>query len=449
MINKINQSLLVVVFSITSIFAQSSLLQSGPMVGYSEMTEVVLWVQTTKSANVQFRYWAKDNSSKKLLSEIIQTSDEKYLTAHVVLKNLQPGTFYNYELLINNTLVTIPYLLQFQTQKHWQWRTPPPDFSFVFGSCVYVNDAPFDRPGNPYGAEIPIFDEILKQKPDFMLWLGDNIYYREGDWYSKSGMSYRYTNSRSYKPMQALLGSVHNYAIWDDHDYGRDNDDRSYKMKDVTLDLFKSFWGNNSYGTKSTDGIFSRFIWGDTEFFLLDDRFYRSPNNSQNDENKTMFGKEQLGWLKDALINSDATFKFIVNGNQIINTNSKKECLYMFPNEYKDLMSFLKNNKIPGVIFLSGDTHYSEALQLSDSTFYPLNEFTSSSITAGLDQKPMTQNNLRLPNSFVNDKHNFCVVKINGPKENRVAIIEFLDFTGASRWKMEVPANSLKVKPSK
>ena len=31
-------------------FAQNSILQSGPMVGYCEMTEAVIWLQTNKKA---------------------------------------------------------------------------------------------------------------------------------------------------------------------------------------------------------------------------------------------------------------------------------------------------------------------------------------------------------------------------------------------------------------
>ncbi|MDA0986550.1 MAG: alkaline phosphatase D family protein [Bacteroidetes bacterium] len=429
--------------------SQNSKLKSGPMVGFSEMTEVLLWAQTSEKATVQFRYWDKLNSKNKFLSVIENTNDEKYFTAKIILKNLQPGTFYNYEILINGKVSPKDYELKFQTQKYWQWRTPPPDFSFVFGSCVYVNDIPFERPSGPYGADVPTFQEILKQNPDFMLWLGDNIYYREGDWNTKSGMTYRYTHSRSHKSLQPVLGSIHNYAIWDDHDYGRDNDDRSYRMKDVSLDLFKNFWGNNSFGLNSTPGVFGRFTWSDAEFFLLDDRYYRSPNNSPNDENKTMFGKEQFNWLKDVLINSDATFKFIVNGNQILNTNSKKECLNMFPNELKELLGFLKNNKIKGVIFLSGDLHYSEVLQHTDSTFYTLYEVTSSSLTAGLDKNPLQQNSLRVANTLVNDKHNFSLVKIKGPKENRVAEISLVDFTGTKRWQIEIAANSLRFTETK
>gem|GEM_PF-6823568 len=49
---------------IQGVFAQANLLQSGPMVGYSEMKEVLLWVQTKSSAKVKFAYWEKGNASQ-------------------------------------------------------------------------------------------------------------------------------------------------------------------------------------------------------------------------------------------------------------------------------------------------------------------------------------------------------------------------------------------------
>ena len=60
-----------------------------------------------------------------------------------------------------------------------------------------------------------------------MLWLGDNIYTREVDFYSLSGYQKRYTHTRNIKEMQPLLSNTHHYAIWDDHDYGPNNTDRS------------------------------------------------------------------------------------------------------------------------------------------------------------------------------------------------------------------------------
>ena len=51
-------------------FAQNSILQSGPMVGYCEMTETVIWLQTNKKASVKIAYFALDNPSKIFYSDV-------------------------------------------------------------------------------------------------------------------------------------------------------------------------------------------------------------------------------------------------------------------------------------------------------------------------------------------------------------------------------------------
>lgn len=46
--------IILMILTFSSAWAQENFLQSGPMVGYSTMKEVLLWVQTNKPANVHF-----------------------------------------------------------------------------------------------------------------------------------------------------------------------------------------------------------------------------------------------------------------------------------------------------------------------------------------------------------------------------------------------------------
>ena len=45
-----------VIFFVSSIYAQKDLLQSGPMLGQSQMREVSIWIQTKESAKVKIGY---------------------------------------------------------------------------------------------------------------------------------------------------------------------------------------------------------------------------------------------------------------------------------------------------------------------------------------------------------------------------------------------------------
>lgn len=438
-----------VLFAVTlsSVFVFSqSLLRSGPMVGYGQMTEVMLWVQTTKPATVQFRYWPVGQSGKKSSSARVVTNETDALTVHVVLSGLSPGTKFEYELLINGKAEKRPYPMRFQTQPLWQWRTDPPEFTVAFGSCAYMNEAEFDRPGKPYGSDHGIFTILADKQPDLMLWLGDNVYYREADWNSVSGLRYRNSHSRALPELQPLLAAAHHYATWDDHDFGPNDADRSYKLKSHALEAFQLFWANQTYGTEELRGVFQRFEWGDVEFFMLDDRYHRSPNKAPDNEEKTMFGKKQLEWLADALTSSLATYKAIVNGNQVLNPYHYSEALSEYEHDYKELLSMIKQRKIPGVFFLSGDRHYSELLRLTDSMFYPLYDFTSSLLTAGLSGPRELEVNspFRVPGTLVSDAHSFGILRFSGKRTERKVTMECWDQSGKMRWTHELKAAELK-----
>ncbi len=428
------------------LFSQTPKLRSGPMVGYSEMTEVLLWVQTTKAAAVQFRYWPLGRPTARTTTASLSTRSDDAFVARATISRLAPGTRYGYELLIDGKVVKRPYPLEFQTQSLWQWRTDPPAFAAAIGSCLYINEKDVDRPGTPYGSDERILTSIASTKPDLMLWLGDNTYYREVDWNTSEGLRYRWTHTRSLPELQPLLGSVHHYYMWDDHDFGPNDADRSYRLRTEALAVHKLFAANGTYGTLETPGTFGRFEWADVEFFLLDDRFHRSPNGSPDGPDKVMFGRPQLQWLKDALINSRAPFKIVANGNQVLNPLSEFEALVQFRTEYDDLLAFIKSNRIPGVVFLSGDRHMAELIRLDDSTFYPLYDFTSSSLTAGLSRPrgKEVDNPYRVPGTLVSDAHNFGMLRFSGPRTDRVLTMECRDVDGKVRWTHTIRASELR-----
>jgi len=148
-----------------------------------------------------------------------------------------------------------------------------------------------------------------------MLWLGDNVYFREPD-NTKNAMLHRYTQVSSHPELQPLLASTHHYAIWDDHDFGPNDSDRGFFNKKAALEVFKAFWANPTYGIDNQDGITTMFSWGDCDFFLLDNRYYRTPVNRRTGK-REILGESQKQWLFDNLVFSKAKFKFVLIGGLI------------------------------------------------------------------------------------------------------------------------------------
>ncbi|MDJ0657327.1 MAG: alkaline phosphatase D family protein [Xanthomonadales bacterium] len=417
-------------------------LAAGPMVGYSTMGEVAVWAQTRRGASVQLRYWPQSDPDQAMLSRTRLSFAETGFTVQLTATGLDPGTRYGYEVLVDGRPVARAYPLEFVTQPLWQWRGDPPPFRFALGSCNFVNQPEVDRPGGPYGNNHHIFHSVYEANPDFMLWLGDNTYLREVDWNSRSGIYRRYSHDRALPELQPLLGSVHHYAAWDDHDYGPNDADRSYWLKQVTREAFMDFWANPNYDVTGTGGITGTFNWNDAQIFLLDNRWFRS-NNDRVSGTRQVFGPAQVQWLLDALKYSKATFKFVATSTPFLFDHMEGENhILIAPEERSELIAAITAEKIPGVIFLSGDLHYSQFVEVQRPDAYPLYEWTVSSLTAGISSPPDPAGLNVVPGSVVT-AHNFGLVDITGPRDNRVARLKIVDHRGKTRWERTIRAAEL------
>ena len=425
-----------------STYAQD-LINSGPMVGYSTMQEVLLWVQTEERANVHFEYYEINNPKVKFSTDKIETEKKNGYVAKLIADQVVPGKKYKYEVYINNYKIERNYAMEFQTQELWKWRTDPPDVKFIIGSCSYINEPKFDRPGKPYGSNFEIFNSINKKNPDFMLWLGDNTYLREPDWNSRTGFIKRYSHTRAFPELQPLLASTHHYATWDDHDYGPNNSDGSFWLKETASEIFKLFWGNPNYNVTGKGGITGFFQWSDLDFFLLDNRYHRTANNNLTG-NRQMLGKDQIDWLINALSFSQASFKFVAVGGQVISNGVVYENYATYPDERKYLLDKIREAKIEGVIFLDGDRHHTILSKMQETkNVYPLYDLTCSSLTAGVNNDNEPYNSFKLEETFVN-VNNFGMLNVTGPTNDRELTIQIFDKDGKELWIKSIKANDLK-----
>ncbi|MEM0999146.1 MAG: alkaline phosphatase D family protein [Bacteroidota bacterium] len=422
--------------------AQQSFLQSGPMLGYSEMREVMLWVQTNATATVHFTYREKGKKSPEYHTASVKTEKTRGYAAHCLADQVEPGKDYEATLFINDQAISLPYPVEFHARDLWQWRTEPPAFKFVIGSCAYHPDPTYDRPGKPYGGDEQIFKHILDQEPDLMIWLGDNMYLREADWNTMTGIHYRYTRSRSLEVLQPLLARVHHYAIWDDHDYGPNNSDQSFIHREKTLAAFKHFWANPTYGVLGESGVTTQFSWSDCDFFLLDNRYFRSAANRTTGK-RTMLGEHQIEWLLDALKASQATFKFVCIGGMVLSEAAMYEnYIALYPQERKHLLEAIQKDGISGVIFLDGDRHHTELSKWSPEGQFTIYDVTISPLTSGAHQGDGGKNALLVEGTEVAER-NFATLEVTGPREDRLLTIRVFNMNGEEKWEYEIRAKEL------
>lgn len=137
------------------------------------------------------------------------------------------------------------------------------------------------------------------------------------------------------------------------------------------------------------------------EIFFPDFRSYRSPNpDNDKEELAAMMGQEQLQWLKDGLKESTATWKIIsshdplgvVTGGDGDRDSFGQEDVKIKGRELelKDLLGFIHDEDITGVVSLTSDVHYTAYVNMSPEKaeggwkqFKPLDEFVIGPIHAG------------------------------------------------------------------
>ena len=418
-------------------------LRAGPMVGDTDMHNVSIWLQTEVPGPVALSYWAIETPEQKREMNAT-TRDEGIATTTVRLKGLKAGQTYAYQVTVEDKAGPV---LQFKTHPRWQYRNmvPPPGFRLAMGSCAYINEPERDRDGRAYGGDYQIFDRMAEAKPDLMLWLGDNTYFRENDYTSAEGMAHRYRHDRALPQLQRLLQTGRHQAIWDDHDYGPNNSNHSFTLKGDALNLFQRYWANRSHGLPGHPGIYGSFTESDVEFFLLDNRSFRDSDEDLRNPTKAQFGAEQMRWLKNALLASTATFKVIAAGGQFLNDYNRFEGWTHFKAERADFMDWLAANRVRGVLFLSGDRHQTELIKLPRHGHYPLYELTCSPLTAG-PSKGMGDEDKKsflVPGTLVQQR-NFCTIDFSGYRNSRKMVIRSYNSDGTPLWSHEVNEAELK-----
>ena len=392
------------------------------MFGHIGTNTAGVWMMLRGTSTLTFTL--EDPDGEKV-QQTLHLSGENYYGKYVPLllqfEELKPSSEY---------ILSLELDLEKQ-EKTWSFFTHSEnetgDFSFLFGSCAYIGKG-MGKLVEPPGKNHDIYLSMLQQNADFMLWLGDNVYFLNGEYNSHKRMMKKMIKVRQNPEMNSFLTSMPHYAIWDDHDYGPNDGDRTWKNKDESLEVFGRFWPNPGFGTETTPGNFCSFDYKDCSFFLLDDRYYRD-----KEEFTEFLGPGQLEWLKNGLKESDATFKFIACGSQVLNDITKGESYAKFFAERRNLFNFIRNEKINGVVFLTGDRHFTEVLKLEQEDMYPLYDLTLSPISMWVykfgEGHRERYNPLRIEGTLFQEM-NFGKIRVSGAEGDRTATLEIRDKQG-------------------
>jgi alkaline phosphatase D len=312
-------------------------------------------------------------------------------------------------------------------------------------------------------AGYPIFDVMLRHKPDFFLFLGDTIYSDSpcpsppnepgADSVARSLPEYRarHRYQRGAAALRRFLESVPVYVIWDDHEV-RDNFSGPYEgLMPAGRQALREYWPISTHPVEP-HRLYRTVRYGtDLELFILDTRQYRSRNSDQDGPEKTMLGSAQLIWLLEGLEKSTATWKVVATSVPL--SIPKPGPLANpgfdgwnggpdgtgFERERRVIVDAIVAKKMKNVVFLGGDVHYIQATSYDPNQdgAADFHEFVAGPLSARAGRLTPPSPGLH-PTSFVNDGgfYNFGLVRVTRSSFE----VSFIDDAGKTRFSHRLPA---------
>ncbi len=213
-------------------------------------------------------------------------------------------------------------------------------YAFYYGD--HGQTEPYAGPDKDQG--YPALETILDLAPDYFIGTGDNVYFDEPNRseferkqnegknphpggfdgeavIDETGMRKKYHQQFIQQRFRELFKKVPTYWEKDDHDY-RFNDSDPYRDFPITHEIGAKNWREQLPVVDPDEGDAKPYrthrMNEDLQIWLVEGREYRSHNKMEDGPEKTIWGKEQLAWLKTTLSESDATFKILISATPMV-----------------------------------------------------------------------------------------------------------------------------------
>ncbi len=412
-------------------------------------TSAIIWARASHGPSQMHVEYATDPAFTNPLTAqtepgaVTQATD---YTAHLKLDQLTPDTTYYYRVWFTaNPDEAKPV----QGAVTGTFRTAPSSETSRPIAFTVIGDLGGQGFCRRLDAGYRIFTPMLALGPDFVIANGDLIY-ADGtcpadgpaagpadfenipgdfpaindpavDWTDPAMVTGVYVKHWQYNRadphFQRFLANTPVYAQWDDHEVINDFGAQwAYQNKETQrrpgfANLVQAgretfFWYQPVDRVSGDENrIYRSFNWGkDLDLFIVDCRSYRSRNDEPDGPGHTMLGAEQLEWLKQGLLTSQATWKIVSFDVPIsIPTGSNAaefgrdgwangtaddfSAQTGFERELTDLLTFIDDNNIQNVAFVVTDVHFAMTIAYSadlngDGDTVDFYEFVSGPVNA-------------------------------------------------------------------
>jgi phosphodiesterase/alkaline phosphatase D-like protein len=359
-------SLFSILLNRSSDLAASTNLTHGPLLGAVTDTGVKIFSRTTQQAFSKVIY-KKSSDTDFNSSGTVNTIAGNDYTATIALSGLAPNTSYDYHLVINGAIAAT------STFKTLPVADQPAKFSFAVGADFLHSMQPFT-----------VMDSVDAKNPAFNLFIGDTIY---GDVTPVAStldqFRTKYKENLSDVKLAGFLSRRPAMYTWDDHELQNNWDAGQTGLYIPARQAFDEYIATQNPNPRTAGTLYYSFKTGQTDFYVFDTRTFRSRNGAIDNSSKTLLGNIQKSDFKTWLTNSTAKFKVVVTSIPFSGLGEmKSDAWFGFQTERAELLNFIKDNNIKGVVFIGGDQHWSLVSRINAGPTYHLYEFVPTPLAA-------------------------------------------------------------------
>jgi alkaline phosphatase D len=402
----------------------------GVVVGDVTPRSAVLWARADRGGTLQVKL--SGGPHRRIERVRVRAADD--WTGQVRLSGLSPGRSYSYRVRFAPG----------GRAARGSFKTAPAESKATPVRLAFGGDVAGQNVCRDATEGFPILDTIHAWRPDLFVGLGDMIYADNactptgmygnaqlpGDFGPATDLAsfwahWRY--NRADPASQGLLANTSYVGVWDDHevinDFGPLTDVGTAPPYTPGVHLLpiglQAFLDYTPIATAPR--LYRSLRWGQhLELFVLDTRSYRDANFALDSQQhpKTMLGKEQLAWLEQGLVRSDATWKVIVSsvplsiptGFPVTNGRdgwANFDQATGFENELLNLLRLMAENGVDNTVWITTDVHFAEAfryLPFPDRPNFAVHEIATGPLNAGI-----------FPNRDVDPTLNPQVLFFHGP----------------------------------
>lgn len=344
------------------------------------------------------------NKELKVSEEKIKI-DDKYSIVKLSVSNLKPETDYSLKIYKGKQLIDERFFRGLDHNKT--------ELSLLIASCL---DASYEK------LQSKMWKQVYGQYPEVMFLIGDNVYADKGLKAFLLKMTEKdirdaYIRSRETLDLYRWPKLVPIYALWDDHDYGLNNQGKFFKHKEYATKIFNAFWSNEhpDLVTKGP-GVSYTLRMSGIDFHFLDGRSFRDTEDTKGEH----LGKGQKEWFFSQLSKSKKAM--IVKGDQFFGAYHPFESFEKnHPKAFSSFVTGLKKVNISYVL-VSGDRHLTEIMDLKKSSLGKSYELT----TSGIHAKVFPGSFEKFPNPLMmvgkSGMYNYMLIDLDSKNELKLDI---------------------------